>query len=446
MNRAAATVVSDASLEFFEQQLAKPLVLSGGAITHVFQVEATVRVRVGELEATGKGAVYLSPLWAWPKSSRTVDERVELLRAICLAAARRINRLCGVGPAHPWDLGLHLHASAVDDWPLLDASAEYHAARREFRAALPSDMPELARVLCLSPFDAALHDAAGAALGCSAMGLYDFSTSIAAADCWFFDGEACRRIRQLLRPTPRRVFPAMFVVGPSDPLESHLDHWILDRRYRRAKLKLMGRDPCADARFVTTVVRGMRQRGVAAPWLILDANAAYPNIAAVERLLDVLETDPSTWQAVQYLEQPLPCEHVDDAARWRRCAARKAMLIDEGLTSPAALLKALESGWSGAALKTCKGHSFTLLAATLLHVHGGLAALHDLTNPGAAAIQAACLASWLPTINGLELNSPQFTPDANADWLPRWSPLLDPRDGVHRLPPNLPVGLGGKAR
>ena len=432
-------------MEFFERQLAVPLVLSSGVITDVCQAQATVTVRVGEREATGRGAVNLSAIWAWPRSSRTVAERVDLLRLTCQAAATRLDLLCGTAPAHPWDLGLHLHAVGVDDWQLPDAPSAYHAARRDFRAALPPDMPALARILCLSPFDAALHDAVGTALECSALELYDSSTPIVAADRWFPDGEACRRMRQLLRATPQRIFPAMFVVGPNDPLDAHLDHWILGRRYRRAKLKLLGQDPLVDAQFVTAVVLGMQRRSVANPWLGLDANAAYADITNVERLVDALATDRSTWRAVQYLEQPLPCEHVDDTTRWHRCAKRKAMLIDEGLTSPAALVKALESGWSGAALKTCKGHSFTLLAAALLQAHRGLAALHDLTNPGLAAIHAACVAAFLPTINGLELNSPQFTPAANAEWLPRWALLLDPRDGVHRLPPDLPWGLGGNA-
>jgi hypothetical protein len=48
----------------------------------------------------------------------------------------------------------------------------------------------------------------------------------------------------------------------------------------------------------------------------------------------------------------------------------------------------------------------------------------------------------LNTINGVELNSPQFTPAANAEWLPRLTGLFEPRNGVHRLPDVEPIGLG----
>jgi hypothetical protein len=68
--------------------------------------------------------------------------------------------------------------------------------------------------------------------------------------------------------------------------------------------------------------------------------------------------------------------------------------------------------------------------------------LQDLTNPGLSAIHAALFAAHVPTINGVELNSPQFTPAANAPWLPRLAGLLEPRDGMHRLGDGPIIGLG----
>jgi hypothetical protein len=71
-----------------------------------------------------------------------------------------------------------------------------------------------------------------------------------------------------------------------------------------------------------------------------------------------------------------------------------------------------------------------------------LLALQDLTNPGLSAIHAALFAAHVPTINGVELNSPQFTPAANAEWMPRLASLFAPSGGNHLLP-SLPVpGLG----
>jgi hypothetical protein len=57
-------------------------------------------------------------------------------------------------------------------------------------------------------------------------------------------------------------------------------------------------------------------------------------------------------------------------------------------------------------------------------------------------IHAALFAAHVPTINDVELNSPQFAPAANQPWLPRLSGLSQPTGGVHRLPDNIPPGLG----
>jgi hypothetical protein len=50
----------------------------------------------------------------------------------------------------------------------------------------------------------------------------------------------------------------------------------------------------------------------------------------------------------------------------------------------------------------------------------------------------------VPTLNGVELNSPQFTPAANAEWLPRLAGLFEPTDGRHRLHGPTPPGLGSQ--
>jgi hypothetical protein len=70
--------------------------------------------------------------------------------------------------------------------------------------------------------------------------------------------------------------------------------------------------------------------------------------------------------------------------------------------------------------------------------------LQDLTNPGYSLIHAALMGAWLPTVNGAELNAAQFTPGANAPWLPRLEALMAPRNGFHQLPDVRPLGLGAR--
>jgi L-alanine-DL-glutamate epimerase-like enolase superfamily enzyme len=187
----------------------------------------------------------------------------------------------------------------------------------------------------------------------------------------------------------------------------------------------------------------MQRLGIDPIVLSVDSNEANPDAQSVLNYLDALEAaDPKAYQALLYLEQPTSRDLRTHAFDWREVAARKPVLVDEGLTSLETLPLAREQGWSGVALKTCKGHSMLLASAAWAHHNGMVMSLQDLTNPGIALIHAALVGARLPTLNGAELNSPQFTPGANREFVPRLSPLFEPRRGVHRLPSTLPPGLG----
>ena len=241
-----------------------------------------------------------------------------------------------------------------------------------------------------SPFDAAIHDAVGRALGRSAFAFYDAPAALPSADA-HFDIPAWQAIRDSIRP-PKRRLRAWYVVGKNDGPEQ-LRPWVQDRGYRCLKIKLLCRDPAAAA-------------------------------------------------ALAYFEQPTGRDISEHAFDWRAVADRRPVMLDEGLTSLDLMRVAREQGWSGFALKTCKGHSFALVAAAWARHHGMLVSLQDLTNPGLAMIHAAWFAAHVPMINDVELNSPQFTPQANAAWLDRLPGLFDPRHGVHELPAEVPMGLG----
>src|SRR5262249_3975644 len=106
------------------------------------------------------------------------------------------------------------------------------------------------------------------------------------------------------------------------------------------------------------------------------------------------------------------------------------------------LAEAERQSYSGLALKTCKGHSMLLVCAAWARERGMLLTLQDLTNPGIALIHGALVGSHLPTVNGAELNSPQFTPAANEEFAERLPELFEPRAGCHVLPSPIPIGLG----
>lgn len=420
------TQVLDASVTFTYRELRRPLILSTGPITGITEASVEVRVRVNGRVETGCGSIYLSDLWAWPDPTRSHEERDAILREMCRRMAEDLPGLCGGEPEHPLELGMRLHHS-VSHW-------------EEFSTA-----PILARAMCASPFDAAIHDAVGLALRRPSMEIYDEPAPIPSADPYFPGSSAVEAIsRMLLRP-PRREFDAWLVVGKADSLEEEVAPWVRERGYRAFKLKIMGQDNAVDVARTVEVYRAVSSFGAHNPRLTIDSNEANPDAASVLDYLEQLRaTDAGAFAALEYVEQPTGRDITVHRNDWREVTRLKPVLLDEGLTSLDLLEEARTQGWSGLALKTCKGHSFALVAAAWAHRHGMILTLQDLTNPGYSAIHAALFAAYVPTLNGVELNSPQYTPAANADWLPRLSGLLDPQDGLHRLPGAIPDGLGSR--
>jgi len=422
---AAARVVA-AEVAFRSRPLATPLHLSSGVIVEVTEAQAVVDVEAGarRRRGRGRGVVSLSDLWAWPRGALDRAQRVAALRAFCQTLAAELPRLAGRELVHPAELGLRLHAWARDV------------------ADVPGDPPPLARALCASPLDAALHDAVGNALETSAFALFDDLPPLPAADRYFAPGGAARAIRGVLGP-PRRELPAWLVVHAADDVEATVADAVRRAGYRSFKLKIAGADPRRDAAETARVHRAASAAAGGSVTLSIDSNEGHAGPAAVREYLHALERiDPAAYRSVAYLEQPTSREIQREAFDWRPVTAHKPVLLDEGLTDLEILPIARRQGWSGLALKTCKGHSL-LLASAAWAQHNGLAlTLQDLTNPGIGLIHAALVGARLPTLNGVELNSPQFTPAANREFLPRLSPLFEPRDGVHRLPQSVPPGLG----
>jgi L-alanine-DL-glutamate epimerase-like enolase superfamily enzyme len=413
--------VLDAAVEFFERPFLKPLQISSGSITRITEARVRVRVLCNGREGTGRGNVYLSDLWAWPDPSLSHEERDARLRRECQTIATTLDSLTAGEAAHPLELGLRLHHAVCHG---------------------EETMPVLARAMCASPFDAAIHDGCGQAVGISAFRFYDHDVPLPIADA-ALGGGACRAIRDLLRP-PVQELPAWVIVSRGDDLEKDVLPWVRERGYRCFKVKVLGRSNTDDAARTSEVYRAARRFGVSRPRLSVDSNEANPDAASVLEYLEMLRSmDPEAYGALEYLEQPTPRDIRAHPVDWTAVARLKPVMLDEGLTSLGLLPLAREQGWSGLALKTCKGHSFALVAAAWARRHGMLLSLQDLTNPGYSAIHAALLAAHVEFINGVELNSPQYTPDANAEWLPRLSGLFQPREGIHRLGDCWPAGLGG---
>ena len=416
--------ILDVEISFCSQRLATPLQLSSGVIEELTQATVTVHGAAGGQRATGRGTVYLSDLWAWPDHSLSHDRRDGVLRQLCESLVAEIPKYFRNVKLHPLELGLRLH----------------HLACHEL--AIEPSPPVLARAMCASPFDAAIHDAAGQALGRSAFALYDDAVALPSADAYFPEGGACRAIRDVIR-SPRLELPAWYIVGIEEQLEVTLVPAIRRHGYECFKLKLTGRDNELDVARTIEVYRTAKASGAQQIRITVDTNEANPSVESVVEYLEQLKaTDREAFGALAYLEQPTSRDIRKHPFDWRPVAEYVPVMIDEGLTDLDVLAEARRQGYGGLALKTCKGHSMLLVCAAWAHRHGMPISLQDLTNPGISLIHAALVGAHLPTINGAELNSPQFTPAANREFAERLPELFEPRDGVHRLPQEIPVGLG----
>lgn len=412
-----AVSIVDAGFRFTPRSFLKPLRISTGTITELIEATAFVRVRgTSGLEATGEGNILLSDLWAWPDPTRPHAEREAAMRGYCERLASELPTRCGHREGHPIVLGMNLFESLHSD----------------------DGMPVLARSVCSSPLDAALHDATGKLAGLSAFELFEGEAGDESIDRWFPESGAFAAIRNVIQP-PRNAFDAWHLVGASDDLDEVLREWRVRRGYRAFKIKVLGRDAGADAQQTVAVYRKLSSTGTDTIRLSIDSNEANPDAASVADYLEAVRTlDPDALRAIDFLEQPTSRDIIKNAQNWVRVSKIKPVMLDEGLSDMDLLPIAAGQGWSGLALKTCKGHSFTLLAAAWAHARGMKLSVQDLTNPGHSFLHAALLASRLPSVNGAELNSIQFMPEANAGWSDQYPSLFGPFNGRHEIP-DLPV-------
>jgi len=425
-----------------------PLYISGRTITTstLARVTADVEGADGRV-VTGRGMATLSYMWAWP-GDLTAEVRDTAMRDFCARLASWIPATLD-GWGHPVELGCALH----DLLPGLTANFAAEIPRREM-------MPPLAASVCASPIDAALHDAYGLLHGRSSYDLLgpDFLPGDLAR--FFGPAGAGITLEQALelRFTPR--VPGCFIIARKDPLRRSdvatpigdglpecAEEWVARHGFAVPKLKVDALDPREDARWVSEVMRMMREahqrlgRGIT-PWVTVDPNEGYREVEMVVAFLRaVQENDPETYQALRYLEQPIP-RALGEQVDMRPVAALKPVVADESLNDLQQLDALLRAGWSGVALKICKSQTLCLLLAARCRQAKLPYTVQDLTNASLAALQSLGLAARLHPLNGIEMNSIQFSPQANADAISQHPGVFHPIDGFHDAGTLTGPGLG----
>ena len=414
-------------------------VFAFGAATTGDLTLAHVRVRVADRagrEADGWGAIFLSHPWAFPGTDLSGDAKDRIMRAIIGMAGDRLVRDEMYG--HPLD-----HFLAIEP--------ELGEIRIGQRDGDPIVVPTLAALVAYSPIDAAIHDAYGKLHGVSsyeALGAEYVGWDLGHVLGPRFVGKF---LPDYLRAEPVATVPIAHTVGAADPLEPieqqdqylPLTDWIAIDGVHAFKVKLKGRDVDDDAaRLVRVHEVASGSVGLAGDvQLFADLNEQGSSAAYVTSLLDrVAATSPATLAALTAIEQPVSRDLVAEAIDLTAASRRVPIVLDEGLTSLAALDRAIELGWTGVALKTCKTMSLMLLALAKATDAGLQISVQDLTNPGIALLQSVGLAARLPVTRPLESNQRQYFPLTSRPEALVFRKIFAVHDGV--VPADLLGGPG----
>jgi L-alanine-DL-glutamate epimerase-like enolase superfamily enzyme len=148
-------------------------------------------------------------------------------------------------------------------------------------------------------------------------------------------------------------------------------------------------------------------------------------------LAQVRERSPAAFGRVHYIEQPTHRDlRANPENRMHAAAAIKPVVIDESLVDLESLLLARELGYSGVALKACKGHTEALLMGAAAQKYGMFLCVQDLTCPGRSFLHSASLSARIPTVAAIEGNSRQYCPVGNRGWDERFPTMFRITDGT----------------
>jgi L-alanine-DL-glutamate epimerase-like enolase superfamily enzyme len=414
-----------------------PIKFGGRVVTDVVLLHVTVDAETRDgRRGQGFGSMPMGNVWAWPSQRVSGDAALAAMIALGERLVREAGQWPGMG--HPLEITHQL------------AQGYQAAADAVVRAAgLAEPMPRLAQLVAASPLEAAIHDAYGKALGENSYNLLgpewvnrDLGAYLGAE----FAGEYLDRYT-LRRPKAR--MPLYHLVGALDPLtDADLAHrigdglpetlpeWIAADGLTHLKIKLNGDDLGWDVERVVAVERvaaeAQRRRGCAAWCYSADFNEKCRNVEYVlEFLARVGERSPEALQRLQYIEQPTHRDLRANPENRMHAAARiKPVVIDESLVDFESLLLSRELGYSGVALKACKGHSEALLMGAAAQKYGMFLCVQDLTCPGRSFLHSASLSARIPTVAAIEGNSRQYCPAANAGWIDRFPTMFRVTDGT----------------
>jgi L-alanine-DL-glutamate epimerase-like enolase superfamily enzyme len=382
----------------------------------------------------GSGSMPLGNVWSFPSRTLSYDATLDAMKALAARVAKITAAHPGFG--HPVDHGVALEP-------------EYLQAAADQKLAEP--IPKLCTLVTCSAFDAAIHDAFGKLHRVNCYHTYGPEFMSYDLGHYLGPGYEGEYLNRYVRQDPVPKIALYHSVGASDPivasdiskrlndgLPETLPEWIEYNGIKRIKIKLNGDDLKWDIERVVAIDRATTEtqaRLKTPEWYYsLDFNERCPNVAyLLEFLRQLKQRTPSGFERIQYIEQPTKRDLQSDRANVMHQAAKlRPVVIDESLTGIDALLLAGEMGYSGAALKACKGQSQVLLMGAVAQKRKMFLCVQDLTCPGASLIHSAGLAAHVPGVTAIEANAREYVPAANQPWESRYPGIFQVHDGFMR--------------
>jgi L-alanine-DL-glutamate epimerase-like enolase superfamily enzyme len=429
--------IDEIAVAYEEHRYRVPLKFGGTTTDRVtiLNVRCVVSTKRGK-SARGFGSTPMGNVWSWPSRTLSYDQTLQAMQAL-VGRVRDLtagNRTYG----HPIDLMWALEPQYLE------------AARDLSRAsALTEPIPKLSTLTAASPFDAAVHDAFGKLHGVSCYGTYGREFMSHDLAHYLGAGFAGEWLSQYVEPVPKPRLPLYHLVGALDPIDDSdierrlndglpetLPEWIRANGLTHIKIKLNGSELAWDVARVLRVDRvaaATQARLGVKTWVYsLDFNERCPDVRYLLDFLAQIERQaPAGFARIQYIEQPTARDLRANRGNVMHEAAKlKPVVIDESLTDYESLLLAREMGYSGAALKACKGQTQALLMGAAVQHHKLFLCVQDLTCPGASLVHSAGLAAHVKTVAAIEANSRQYVPAANARWDVRYPGLFAITDGT----------------
>lgn len=413
-----------------------PIKFGGNIVDKVTMLNVDVVIE----DATGKSqkgfsAMSMGNVWSFPSKVLDYNETLAAMKALTTEVERILNRDKVEG--HPIDINVALEPKFFQVAQLVSSNLR-----------LKEPIPKLCTLVVVSPFDAAIHDAYGKLHNRSTYQTY--GPDLMQKDLSHYIGDEFKGeyLAKYVLPRPKPSMPLYHLVGAVDPITAQdikqkigdglpetLPEWIVANGLRNIKIKLNGEDLNWDIERVLRVesaciepMAQIKRRD----WVYsLDYNEKCPNVAyLMETLKKIREKSPQAYRRIQYIEQPTKRDLKADRQNVMHDAAKlKPVVIDESLVDKESLMLARDMGYSGAALKACKGQAQALLMAAVAQKYKMFLCVQDLTCPGASLIHSAGLAAHVPGVAAIEANARQYVPVANQKWVARFPGIFEIKNG-----------------